>query len=204
MRQQINLHQPIFRKQRALFSSGIVLRVCGIWVIALAIVYMLSLWREGVLSTEKTTLLQERDTASNRLQALFLRQTDPELSASLEAELQQIMAQRQEKEGVIRVLARGDLGITTGFSPQIRALAERRLEGVWLTQVLLDEGGKYVSLKGRAIGEEMLPQYIERLAGRIGESRFPGGRFGEVSLKRETDEAGIRFELRTQAGEGRR
>lgn len=200
MKQQINLHQPIFRKQRALFSAQIVLRVCFIWILALALIYALSLWREGALSREKARLEHDRDIANGRLQELFLRQTDPEQSAELEAKLKQFQSERLQKESVVRVLARGDLGVTTGFAAQIDALAARRISGLWLTRVRLDGGGQYVSLQGRALGEDLIPEYLERLAGRVSDPRFPGGRFGEISLQRESGDEAVSFELRSKPG----
>lgn len=201
MKQQINLHQPIFRKQRALFSAQIVLRVCIIWVIALGLIYALSVWRQGEQSREKSRLTAERDAASIRLQELLLKQADPQHSAELEAQLKQLKAERTQKEGVIRVLARGDLGVTTGFSGQMQVLAERRVDGVWLTRIGLRSGGQHVTLQGHATGEDRVPEYLERLAGRMGDARFAGGRFAQVSLGRAAEAELVQFELSTRAGQ---
>lgn len=202
MNQQINLHQPIFRKQRALFSAQIVLRICAIWAVALGLIYGLALSREGLLMRERSQLTSARDTANNRLQALSARQADSGHSQALESELTTLQAARAQKEGVLRVLARGDLGDTAGFTPQIDALAERRIDGVWLTHVGLHAGGRELALRGVAESEELLPEYLERLAGGVGDARFPGARFGQVSLNRRPDGAGVEFELRTKASAG--
>lgn len=197
--QQINLHQPIFRKQRALFSAQIVLRICAIWAIALGAVYGLALLREAALLRERTRLLEDRDTATARFSDLTLRRAGSGSGGMLEAELGKLQAERAQKESVLRVLARGDLGDTTGFAPQLRTLAERRVSGVWLTHVALRAGGRDISLRGIAEGEELLPEYLERLAGGVGDPRFPGARFGQVRLQRLTDDAGVEFELHTKS-----
>lgn len=197
MNQQINLHQPIFRKQRALFSAGIVLRICAIWIIALGTIYALSMWREGVLSRERDVLVRDRDSAAARLQELTALQSQPERSQLIADELERLQGERAQKEGVLRVLARGELGNTAGFGPQMDALADRRLAGVWLTHIGLLEGGREISLRGETTNQDLLPQYLERLSAGSG---FPGARFGDVRMQRAGDAGTVSFELHTRAG----
>lgn len=197
MNQQINLHQPIFRKQRALFSVDIVLRICAIWAIALGVVYGLGLWKEGVLQRERDNLTQARDTALSRLEQLSRQQGAEGHSQKLQDELARLQDQLAQKEGVLRVLASGELGSTAGFAPQLDALADRRVAGVWLTRIALEEGGRDISLHGITSREELLPEYLERLAG---ESGFPGARFGDLRLYRADEGAVLNFELHTQPG----
>jgi hypothetical protein len=197
MNQQINLHQPIFRKQRALFSSQIVLRICAIWAIALGLVYGLSQWSERRLAREHAALVRSRDAAQERLQALTATQPETGQSQQLEGELERLQTERAQKESVLRLLARGELGSTAGFAPQLEALADRRLAGVWLTHVGLMEGGREISLRGEASREDLLPRFLERLAGGEG---FPGARFGDVRLERAPEGTQLVFELHTRAG----
>jgi hypothetical protein len=197
LNQQINLHQPIFRKQRALFSAQIVLRICAIWSVALVLVYMLNLYNERTLSREHGALVRSRDAAQARLQQLASTQSETGHSQQLEIELDRLRNERAQKESVLRVLARGELGSTAGFAPQLDALADRRLAGVWLTHIGLMEGGREISLRGEASREDLLPRFLERLAGGSG---FPGARFGDVRLERTADSAQLSFELHTRAG----
>jgi len=195
--QQINLHQPIFRKQRALFSVDIVLRICAIWAIALGVVYGLGLWKERSLLRERDNIAQARDTALSRLEQLSQQQGAEGHSQKLQDELARLQDQLAQKEGVLRVLASGELGSTAGFAPQLDALADRRVAGVWLTRIALEEGGRDISLQGMASREELLPEYLERLAG---DSGFQGARFGDLRLYRAEEGATLNFELHTQPG----
>lgn len=197
MNQQINLHQPIFRKQRALFSAQIVLRICIIWALALGLVYGLSLWSERALAREHAALVRNRDAAQSRLQVLTSTQFEPGQSQQLESELERLQTERAQKESVLRVLARGELGSTVGFAPQLDALAGRRLAGVWLTHIGLMEGGREISLRGEASREDLLPRFLERLADGEG---FPGARFGDVRLERAPEGGQLSFELHTRPG----
>lgn len=205
IRQQINLHQPIFRKQRALFSFSILIRICAIWAVGLGVVYAAAVWRDGVEARELSRLQVTRDTASTRLQDLTARTSDPERSKKLADELARLRTEQQQKEGVLALLASGDLGDTTGFAPQIDALAERRLSGVWLTHIGLSAGGRDVDLRGVASEEGLIPEYLDRLADAQGAvPGFKGTRFAAVSLDRKAGSAEVTFELGSQAGKAPR
>jgi hypothetical protein len=197
MNQQINLHQPIFRKQRALFSAQIVLRICAIWALALGVIYVLSLWNEQALSRERERLQVARDEAAAALEQITASQAgQPGRSEALATELANLQNELAQKEAVLQLLSRGELGSTTGFAPQIDALAARRLAGVWLTHITLTEGGREISLQGEASEGSLLPQYLEHLAGSTG---FPGARFGDVRLERQDGDT-VAFELHSRAG----
>jgi Tfp pilus assembly protein PilN len=198
--QQINLHQPIFRQQRALFSARIVLRIAGIWALALGVIWGLSLWRDGLLAGEQARLERNRDFAAAQLKELTGTAADPARSQQLEAEVATLSSQRAQKEGVLRVLMRGDLGGTTGFAPHMETLARRRIDGVWLTRVTLSAGGQEVSLGGRTLDAERLPEFLERLAA-DDEEGLRGARFGEVRLERADDGESLRFELNASSAQ---
>ena len=181
IRQQINLHQPIFRKQRALFSAAIVLRICAIWVLALGGYYAAAVWRDQQQAREIEALTRQRDQAQARLADV-----------------------RWHSVRCDALLTSGDLGDTVGFAPQIYSLAERRVAGVWLTHIGISAGGRRLDLRGDAVREDLLPEYLERLAHEPGmRSGFGGTHFGSVLIQRATDGAGIHFELDTD-GNGAR
>lgn len=195
IKQQINLHQPIFRQQRAVFSSLLMVRACLVWALVLGVFYGLNLLRDRSLAGELAGLVRDRDATAARLQAFAALQDQPDRRQEQEAELARLQGELAQKQGVLRVLARGDLGDSTGFTPQIEALAERRLEGVWLTYVGLSAGDHQVSLRGQALAEELLPTYLEHLAGEQG---LPGARFADLRLRRAEDGSSVAFELHSR------
>ena len=61
------------------------------------------------------------------------------------------------------MLASGELGNTRGYAGYFRALAQARVEGVWLTGVDIAGAGNAIGLQGRALHASLLPAYITRL-----------------------------------------
>lgn len=56
------------------------------------------------------------------------------------------------------------LGNTSGFSPLLTGLAERKPEPVWLRHIALDAGGVRLELRGSALDPAAIPVYLQRFA----------------------------------------
>jgi hypothetical protein len=163
MSQQINLFNPQFERKKHHMSA----RTAGLGLGALALV-LLAL---GLLAQRATADLEQREAgvkaalAQNEakrdqiLRDFPPRKKDPALAQELAA----VEAQRALLQDASSVLESGKLGNTSGYAGYFRALAQARLEGVWLTGVDIAGAGNDFSLQGRALHASLLPAYIMRL-----------------------------------------
>ncbi|MDO8047906.1 MSHA biogenesis protein MshA [Janthinobacterium sp. SUN211] len=163
MSQQINLFNPQFELQKHHMSA----RTAGLALGGLA----LALLAVGVLAQQALTGLERREAGvkaalaqgeAKRDQALRdfpPRKKDPTLAQELAA----VEAQRQLLQDASNVLESGKLGNTLGYAGYFRALAQARVEGVWLTGVDIAGAGNDFGLQGRALHASLLPAYITRL-----------------------------------------
>lgn len=198
MRQQVNLLAPMFRKQRALFSAQVTLAICGIVVVALALLYAATAWRGAALAGEQVRLQQQRDTVTRRLNELAAQFQGRGKNQSLEAERVALAQERDRKIQALEALSRRELGNTIGFSPQFLGLARQRLNGLWLTRVEVSASGAHMALGGVTLAEELIPRYLKKLGS---EEIFAGTEFGHAQLQRASPDGNqIRFELRTRSG----
>lgn len=194
MQQQINLFQPVFRRETKVFSARALAQVLGIaLVLSLAGVALLQLQLGRHGATRNLLDAQHRQLES-RLQALEVQADAGELAAldarilDLEtrladgaAELAQIRSQVVERSG--------------GFSPVLEALARHPLDGLWLTGIRLADGT--LELQGHARQPELIPQYLARLGEDPALSAWP---LAMVQVTRETEGSGLlRFTLRSAA-----
>jgi Tfp pilus assembly protein PilN len=197
MRQQVNLLAPMYRKQRALFSSRVSIGMCLLLAACLALIYLGTVWRGSTLAGEHARLTESRDIATRRLNELALQlqgKGDPQL----DEQIAQLKAERDRKAQALAALASREVATTTGFSPQFIGLARQRISGLWLTRIEL--AGAHVTLQGVALADELVPRYVRRLGG---EEIFAGTSFQQALLERDAaDGAALRFELRTRAGAG--
>jgi MSHA biogenesis protein MshI len=201
MRQQVNLLAPMFRKQRALFSSRVTLLICGIFAAALTVIYGAMAWHSASLQSEQARLAAQRDTAGRRLNELALQMQGQGHDPSLDAEVTALAAERDQKAQAMAVLSQREFGNTTGFSPQFVGLARQRLNGLWLTRI--EVRGREIALDGVTLSEELIPRYLQKLGS---EAIFTGTEFAHAQLERSHEGGNqLRFELRTlvaQAGAG--
>ncbi len=195
MRQEINLYQPIFRKQKKVFSSIALLQASGAVLLGLVLVYGYGHWRVQVLDGELAGLQEQRAAASRRLDNLSRQLPEQKKSVMLEAEVRRLVRDLQLRAQVEELLTSGAYGNRRGFSGHLAGLARQRVDGLWLKNLEISEASQDVGLAGSALHPELVPRYVQRFSE---EPALAGMRF--QTLRMERPESGIPrvdFELRT-------
>ncbi len=161
MSQQINLYNPLFLKEKPYFSAPTM-------AIALAIVAAAALALAGYYYLQIATLQEEVARASSALteqekrladlqNALTRRQQEPELAAEIARLTEEVAQQELLWQMVQREMNQNSAGVSRYFLP----LAQHHLSAIWLT------GGVFaadeLTLKGRTMHREALPDYLKRL-----------------------------------------
>jgi hypothetical protein len=190
MYQQINLYQPIFRKQRQIFSAVTMLQAVGVVALALLGIYAYGLAQVSALEAA-VIQLEGREKA---LTTQLLR-IDPELSANrraeLEAEVRRLNATLLDQQQLIEVLREQPLGRVEGFSGYLAALARQRTPEIWLTRIGINGGTAAMELAGRSREPALVPAYMQRLGT---EPALAGQQFDRfaIELDAETGESTFR------------
>ncbi|SFX25991.1 hypothetical protein SAMN03097694_1362 [Janthinobacterium lividum] len=163
MSQQINLFNPQFElKQHHMSASTAGLGLCALALVLLVLGVLARQAMAGLEQREagvKAALAQVEAKRDQILRDYPPRKKDPALAQELSA----VEAQRQLLQDASSVLDSGKLGNTLGYAGYFRALAQARVEGVWLTGVNIAGAGNDFGLQGRALHASLLPAYITRL-----------------------------------------
>jgi hypothetical protein len=180
MSQQINLYNPIFRKQKKIFSATTMLQGFLLIVLVVAVFcYSISLHtsvleisanetgRQLRSELERLKLHGAGDTPAERSKALAERRK--RLEASLASHAQALAAFDSES------------GRAEGYTEVLRAFARVSVEGVWLTRIQFAKGKGELSILGRATRPELLPAYLERLRS---QEALRGREFGRLEVLR--------------------
>ncbi|MCL5668612.1 MAG: PilN domain-containing protein [Gammaproteobacteria bacterium] len=193
--QQINLYLPIFRGERQPFSAQTLLYALGGVAVALMLYYGYASWSLGPVKKELASAQQQHSDALKRLEALGQQAQANQKDAALEQEVARLSAERDAKQQVLNNLTGGGLGNTKGFSAQIEGLARRRVDGVWLTNITISEGGASFALNGGTLAPELVPVLLQALGK---EPVFKGVEFKTLLMERSEKEPGrVNFTLRT-------
>ena len=94
MYQQINLYQPIFRKQRQIFSATTMLQALGLVVIALLAIYTYGLLQVGDLEVEVVQL-----EGRERALTTQLARIDPSFTENRREEVEEERVPRHRRHG---------------------------------------------------------------------------------------------------------
>ena len=195
MYQQINLYQPIFRKQRHIFSGLTMLQGTGVVIVALMLVYLYGLWQVLGLEAEVVQLEGREKAFSAQLARL-----DPgeslEARRALEDELKALNDTLIQQQKLVDVLEREPMGSTEGFSEHLAALARQHGDGLWLTRMLFHGGSGEMELVGTSIDPELVPQYFQRLGD---ERALEGQRFDILAIERAEAAANVTFRVSSKS-----
>jgi hypothetical protein len=189
--QQVNLYQPIFRRQRQIFSALTMLQATAVVTGALLAIYVYGLWQVVGLEAEAVQL-EGREKAY----AAQLARLDPtsnlERRREVEDQLVELNARLVEQQRLIEILREQPLGGTTGFSAQLAALARRHTNGLWLTELRVHGADRSLELVGRAIRPDLVPEYLLTLGE---EEALAGQRFDLLQIERAEESAEITFRV---------
>ena len=193
--QQINLYQPIFRRQRQIFSAVTMLQAAGVVAIALLTIYGYGLWQVRGLEREALQLEGREKAYSTQLARL-----DPASSTAqrreAEQELERLTATLLMQQRLIDVLEERPLGSTDGFSSVLAALARQRSRGLWLTGITINRVSEAIELVGESVEPGLLPAYLLQLGE---EDALTGYRFDDFEIERSDETRTITFRVSSRA-----
>jgi len=195
--QQINLYQPIFRRQKQIFSAATMLQATAVVTVALMTIYVYGLWQVRGLENEAIQLEGREKAYSAQLASV-----DPSSGSArrreMEDELSRLNRTLVEQQRLIEVLRERPLGSTDGFSGYLAALGRRRTNGLWLTSIAINGATEAIELAGETISPRLVPTYLLDLGE---EPALAGQRFDEFEIER-TDAGGNSFRVSSRAAAG--
>jgi hypothetical protein len=195
MYQQINLYQPIFRRQRQIFSAQGMLAAAGVIAAVLLSISAFALWQVLGLEAE-VVQLQGREKAH----AAQLAGLDPGFGADrrreIDEELDALNERLVQQQKLIEILREQTLGSTGGFSDYLAALARQHADGLWLTRMTIQGGLEKMELAGISLRPELIPEYLQRLGQ---EPALSGQRFDTLTIERADGEARVSFRVSSRA-----
>ena len=199
MNQQINLYQPIFRKERIVFSAQTIA-----WL-ALGLIMLLILWsllvgqRVAGLEAELERQQQAEQRAVDQVTQMQANMPSDEPDAALAARVERLRARREGLRESLAVLKRRMPATELDLRRRLDALAARVPAGVWLTGIHMADQGQALAVSGNALEARLIPAWLEELSA---SEEFSGMGFRQVHIaERADDRPGVEFTISTAARE---
>ncbi|NBB93397.1 MAG: hypothetical protein GVY32_09555 [Gammaproteobacteria bacterium] len=197
MNQQINLYQPIFRKEKIVFSAQTIT-----WL-SLGLIVLLVLWsaligqRISGLESELERQQQAEQRAVRQVAELQSSMPPDEPDAALVARVENLRERRDGLRESLAALERRMPAAELDLLARLDALASQVPAGLWLTELYMADQGETLTAEGEALEARLVPVWLAGLS-RI--ETFSGLGFRQVQLTRRGEgKPGIRFTISTTA-----
>lgn len=178
MSQQINLISPRLLKKRYAFGLREMAMGLGLILVSALVWAGFLHYQASALETQAAQQETRQADAQQDLDRLTAEASRPP-SALLADRVKATQAQVAQHEALLGAIGSTIKSTASGFSPQLRALANSNTEGVWLNGFTLAPG--YVALKGATLNANLLTTYIDRLGK---QPPFSGLRFSSLTAVR--------------------
>lgn len=162
MNQQINLYQPIFRRQKKAFSAIAMAQTVSVIALALLVTWGVGFWQELKLRHGLESLRAQERALTQQLASFGTTPGGPSPKAVLETRVQALTQQRDTKRGLLAELS-GVQTIGHGLAAHFTGLARTPVPGLWLTRIAVTGGGARIELEGRTARPDMVPRLVQRL-----------------------------------------
>lgn len=187
MSQQINLFNPVFLKQRKVFTSQAMAQALGVLVVGIAALAWYSGRSVAHLQEQADQSTRQLERRQARLQSATTELAPKARSVELDAQLAQMELQLKALRDAGNVIGRGAIGNTRGYADYFRAFARQDTPGLWLTGVTIEGAGAGISIDGRATDAALVPGYIGQLSS---EAVLKGRTFASLQITTPSLQAG--------------
>lgn len=194
--QHLNLYGQIDRQVEPPFSARQQARLVAVAAVVMIAAYLALLLGASGTESELKKITAQQKAVAQELQQLKEQkarlENNPELDREVAA-LERDVAFRRRLMNTIAPEGRAPQG---NFAEHLSGLARQHIDGMWLTEIQLQQGGQQMALLGQTKEPEYVPQYLQKLSG---EAVFEGHRFRVLRIHVPEDRKDLHaFELRAK------
>lgn len=183
--QQVNLFQPIFRKERKLLSFRVMVQSCVTVFVVLMMMYGWGVRQTQQMNAELAQLENQQARFAKQLNVVSGRLAGMKTDTAPQLELSSLERELVARRKVIKALTRVRDTYTQGVSAYLQGFSRQSPKGVWLTGFTVRAGGEGLVIRGSALKPELVPAFLQQLSR---ESALMGTEFGLLQIQRETAE----------------
>lgn len=180
MSQQINLINPTLIKQKDLLTSVNISVAYGLLMACMLGLAAYTMNQISALTTSKQQLMAEQEKLQAELAQLTAARAPRAPNQALVAQLALLESKEKVQTQILTIMTRDQSSQTKSLASYMRGLARQTMDGLWLTGFSIDQSNHSVTLRGRALQAEVLPDYMHKLGQ---EPVFSGQLFGGLQIK---------------------
>jgi Tfp pilus assembly protein PilN len=184
--QQVNLFQPIFRKERKLLSFRVLWQGCAAALVVLMLMYGWGVRQTLQMQSELAKREAQQQMFVAQLNKVSARLAGMKTDTGPQLELSNLERELLARQKVVNALTQVRETYTRGISAYLESFSRQAPKGVWLTGFSVQAGGEGLVIRGSSLKPELVPTFLRQLSS---ENTLAGTRFGLLQIQRESADA---------------
>ena len=184
--QQVNLFQPIFRKERKLLSFQVLWQGCAAVLVVLMMMYGWGMQQTLRLKSELAQQEKQQQAFAQQLVDVSAQLAGMKTDTAPQLVLANLERELVARQKVVDALTRVRDTYTQGVSTYLESFSRQMPKGVWLTGFTVQAGGEGLIIRGSSLKPELVPTFLDHLST---ENTLMGTQFGLLQIQRETPDA---------------
>lgn len=185
MSRQINLLNPALIRQHNDLNAWLLFRLSAGMLLLLLCLVAYARYQVNVLAKQRDQVAQQLKDAQVQLTQAAQRYAPRQPSKALQDTIALTEARLLSHQQVLEYLQEGKLAGHAGFSIYMSAFARKSIGNLWLTGFSIDQDANDMTLHGRALQPELVPQYISQLGE---DPSLKGRKFSALNMRLPMDE----------------
>ena len=196
MRQQVNLFQDALRPQQVRWSAKQFSRAAIITFAGMFLFEGFGFFQTWMIKNDLAEAEASLKRKTEELKTAEVQYPRPKEDERLVSRVKQLDEELRQKQQILGLLSDDQYGNAHGFAEHLAGLSNQHVEGIWLTKLFIQQGGKQLGLSGGSTKPELVPQFIQRLGG---EPSFAGKEFKTFTISRaDKPSTWVNFDLSTE------
>lgn len=163
MSQQINLLNTALIKRKDFLNAHNIAITLGLFCACLLGYYGYMQQSLQSLSTKRAEAAEKLATVQAALKETTLLHAPRTPSQALQDEIVKLEQKKTMQQQILQTVNQSWATPEKGYAALMRAFAEQRVEGLWLTSFSIDSKSERLNISGRAMAADLIPEYIAHL-----------------------------------------
>ncbi|MBN1378524.1 MAG: PilN domain-containing protein [Gammaproteobacteria bacterium] len=196
MKQQINLYQEQFRLKRVVLPANEIFALLGIGIVVLILASIVMQVTKNKMTEVQADLARQNQNLTTNNDQLRNKIAEHQVAADLQKSVADANRKLLARKRVLEWVRRSQAEERIRFSALLEGLGRRRINGLWLSEVSIDQKGGSMQLQGNTLNPELVPVFLADLKK---EKAFSGTEFRKIKIEEQnSDRRLMQFLLTTE------
>lgn len=186
MSQQINLLNPDLIKKDSLLSQTNIALAAGLFLFATVGFYIFENNYLMELESQNIATAHQLSDLKETINQLVAKQHNQQgKTSTLATKIEALERKKMHQQAIINSVNQNSIKTGQSYAALLRAFSKQSLDGLWITGLSIDQDAQNLSIKGRTLNADLVPEFIAKLRA---EPALNGKTFTDLNMVKVTPE----------------